>query len=188
MNTRDAGPAGAGREIHNYFAMGRPNWITLRPLKLPRDGSGRPAPGFLGTVDFEAIYRDGAAAKRWRRARDLLERLALVAEAAAGLPSPPGRTGKSTDEELADRIVRAASRLDPDELGLPPVAVLAPESTSPDEAPAITDPRLAVCLLTRLSGRLFIARRTPHAPPRERFRETLTFLAMEAPDARAATR
>ncbi len=175
MNARSEEQRGA-RQLHNMSAPPRMT-IVIRPLSPPADRAVPPRPRAIGSVDFAAIYRRGAAAGRWRRSADPLERLALVAEAVAGIASPR-RRHRPLEEEIVDRIARAAAHLDPVELGLPAVAVLARRGTADDSRP-VEDPRVAVCLLTRLSGALFVARRRPHAPPRHLLERPAAFVAME---------
>ncbi len=141
----------ASGALHNMSAPPRMR-LTVRPLHPPEGPAAAAGITALGILDLKVFggYSSPLAG---------LARLALTVSGR----EPPEDLDRLPDEDLGDVIVRQAARLDPPSLGLPPFAVLRPTGETPADPP-IDDPAVAVALLTRLSGRLFIARRSPHVP------------------------
>jgi hypothetical protein len=141
--------------LHNMSAPPRMQ-LTVRPLRSMGSCCSGIRSTLLGILDLEVLGGLGGGSTR------PLEALARLALKASAEGSPENLEG-FLDEDLGDLIVRVGAGLDPLSLGLPPFAVFRPVKLS-GHGPSINDPSVAVALATRMSGRLFIARRAPHVP------------------------
>ncbi len=142
-----------------------------------------PGPGIrrLATVDVATIFDRGRRRFGWPECNRPLERLAIMAEAAAGL-TPAHAVDRDDEETLSRRIAAAASRIHPEDYSLPPFAVALPRYEPPVNRRRVTRSlSLAVLLLTRLSGPLFIPHRPAHAPSTEWLEVGVTFFCTEVP-------
>ncbi len=134
--------------------------LRIRPLRHEENQpTHAPRISLIGSIDFEALEPRVPL----ETGSDCLRKLLRIAEIATG----GGKTqedGPSSllEEELVDRLIDAASRIDPAVCGLPPFAIVRTRAGGGPSTAPLTDPARVVSLLTRLSGHLFIARRTPH--------------------------
>jgi len=161
-----AGNETASDALHNMSAPPRMQ-LSVRPLRSAEGSGSTAGTTLIGILDIEAFGESSSPMVG-------LARLALRASGG----SFSGELEFFLDEDLGDLIIQEAARLDPSTLGLPAFAMLRPAGRNP-EGPPIDDPAIAVALMTRMSGRLFIARRSPHLPELRKIRHPLAVHTME---------
>ncbi len=156
--------------------MSAPPWmeICIRPLGRAGGSEGIGRSRLFCWIDFDAFDHPTAGDSRSR-----LEKLVALAESSAGVArAAPEKLRDLPEEELLDRMVRAAFLLEPADLGLPPLAIVRAMPSAPTGLAPIASAALVVTLLTRLSGTFFIARRSPHPPDFETLSPLAFFRAL----------
>ncbi|MBU2500913.1 hypothetical protein KJ682_06265 [bacterium] len=120
----------------------------------------------IGQVDLARLCRQGIPHPRKLsvpKAKQRIAALVYLSRLAAGIG--PGEVltlyGEGNDL-LMDELRANAALLDPVALGLPAFGLVRKVKRDRAQAgPVITDPALALVLLTRTAGKVFIARRSP---------------------------
>ena len=162
-----------GRRLRNMSAPPRMT-IELHPLPIGRPGEGRgEARGrIMATVDSRRLtnrYLQGWRESFLNKLEDNPQRKAMLLAGFAAGKEPGELLSIKSSDEIYDRFVGMARSIDISPYGLPPfgIAVAAPRSMRRKMADSVVDdPKLAVVLLSRISGPLFLRNRAPHLPPR----------------------
>ncbi len=156
------------RRLRNMSAPPRMT-IELHPLSIGKpQGRGGGGGQIMGVIDSTALLvRLGAQAILKKMQNNPKRKALLLAGLAVG-EAPEALLSIHSGDEMFDRFTEMAGSINIAPYGLPSfaVAVSAPEAGGANAGPMVEDPKLAVVLLSRISGPLFLRSRAPHLPPR----------------------
>ena len=161
------------RRLHNMSAPPRMT-IELHPIPMgkPSEKGERPRERILGVVDSRRLinrYLQGWRESFLNRLENNPKRKAMLLAGFATGEAPDALLTIKSSDEIYDRFVEMASSIDISPYNLPPfaVAVSAPRAMRRKMADSLIDePQLAMALLSRISGSLFLRSRAPHFPAR----------------------
>jgi len=182
MNTIQPAPREHGSSLlHNMSAPPRLS-VVLHPLQIHEDGQAATGTRLLGVVDMDSLFGRHLSKPERTELETARQKTLLLADrlAGTGLPAETYRT--LSEEAVFDRFNAAMENIPPPPLPpFAPMVRLPPRKTGNPvfQEKEIRDLPLALALVARLSGTLFLKNRPPHLPSGETLGQPLAFFVLE---------